>query len=261
MKVYEFGNIENPKLLMFHGMACTWKKSFGRVIEKLKEHFYLIIPAYDGHNPDENKDFTSITQTASDIDDYIVKNHNGTIYASYGLSMGANILVEVLSNQKIQMEKAIIDAPYFVPFPSWFVNPISKLVASVVVKVLQNPKKLNPIVLYLTTGSTSNDGEEMINSSVFLELTKNTIYNAYYDDHVQHIPNAIKDTNVQVICWCGSKESWAIKSINNLKNFIPQLQEKQFEGLKHGELLFAYPEQYISELNAELLFDLEEITS
>lgn len=254
MKVYEFGNIENPKLLMLHGMACTWKQNFGQVIEKLKEQFYLIIPAYDGHNPDENKDFTSIAQTASEIDDYIMKNHNGKIYASYGLSMGANILVEVLSNQKIQMEKAIIDAPYFVPFPSWFVKPISKLIASVGVKVLRNPKKLNPIALYLMTGSTSKDyGEEIISSSVFLELTKKTIYNAYYDDHVQHIPKAIKDTNVQVICWCGSKESWAIKSINSLKFFIPQLQEKQLEGFKHGELIFTHSDQFIVELSAVLL--------
>ncbi|MBZ9606797.1 hypothetical protein G9F73_002980 [Clostridium estertheticum] len=257
MKVYEFGNIENPKLLMFHGMACTWKQNFGQVIEKLKEQFYLIIPAYNGHNPDENKDFTSITQTASEIDDYIMKNHNGKIYASYGLSMGANILVEVLSNQRIQMEKAIIDAPDFVPFPSWFVKPVSKMVASVGVKVLQNPKKLNSIILFLMTGSTSKDyGEEMINSSVFSGLTKNTIYNAYYADHVQHIPKAFKDTNVQVICWCGSTENWAIKSIKNLKKYIPQLREKQFEGYKHGELIIIHSELFIAELETVLLTDL-----
>ena len=259
MMIYEFGNIENPKLLLFHGMACTWKQNFGQVIEKLKDHFYLIIPAYDGHNPNENKDFISIKHTADEIDAYIKKNHHGKIYASYGFSMGANILIEILSNQNIQMEKVIIDAPDFTPFPSWFMKPISKVIASVGIKALQNPNKINSIILFLMTGSISKDyGSKMVNSSIFLGLTKNTISNAYYADHVQLIPKTFKDTNVQVMCWSGSKEAGAIKSIRNLSKHRPQLRKKQFKGYRHGELVIVHSDQFITELEAVLLSDVAD---
>lgn len=39
MNIYEFGNKENPIIMLFPGTMCCWKGNFGKVIEKLSENF------------------------------------------------------------------------------------------------------------------------------------------------------------------------------------------------------------------------------
>ncbi|MDP4152514.1 MAG: alpha/beta hydrolase [Bacillota bacterium] len=247
-----FGDESKPSLLLLHGMVCTWEQNFSHLIGDLQRNYYLILPAYDGHNPKEDKDFADIEQTAVEIDDYIATHHGGKIYAAYGFSMGANVLAEILASNRTAIEKTILDAPYLLPRPRFLAMPFSKIIAAIAVKIIKSPEKTSPILLNLVTGSfTSESCPEKLNSVVFSNITKKTFYNAYYFDHIQKIRAEIKDTKTEVYCWCGSKEYFAIKSINKLKKYIPDLQFKQFDGLKHGGLI--YSDRFKQELDAVLL--------
>ena len=48
MNIYEFGNKENPIIMLFTGTMCCWKGNFGKVIEKLSENFFVSAVAYTG---------------------------------------------------------------------------------------------------------------------------------------------------------------------------------------------------------------------
>ncbi len=47
MQFHEFGNIENPTLLVMHGMLCDWRK-FREVFMPLERKYRVIYPAMNG---------------------------------------------------------------------------------------------------------------------------------------------------------------------------------------------------------------------
>ena len=47
MQFHEFGNIENPTLLVMHGMLCDWRK-FRELFQPLEQNFCVIYPAMNG---------------------------------------------------------------------------------------------------------------------------------------------------------------------------------------------------------------------
>ena len=53
----EFGNKENPSVLLLHGMMQDWRSEY-ELLKPLEEHYLLIIPAQDGFY-DGSKDTVS----------------------------------------------------------------------------------------------------------------------------------------------------------------------------------------------------------
>ena len=62
----EFGNKENPPVLLLHGMMQDWRSEY-ELLKPLEEHYLLIIPAQDGFY-DGSKDFTSFDDQARQIE-------------------------------------------------------------------------------------------------------------------------------------------------------------------------------------------------
>lgn len=57
MRVYEFGNKNNPVILLLPGTFCYWKCNFGHVIDELQKDFYVACVSYDGFDETEQSDF------------------------------------------------------------------------------------------------------------------------------------------------------------------------------------------------------------
>ena len=43
MIVHEFGERENPVIMLLPGTMCYWKGNFGTVIDRLKEKFFVAV--------------------------------------------------------------------------------------------------------------------------------------------------------------------------------------------------------------------------
>ena len=64
MKFYEFGNQENPTLLLLPGTCSHWKNNFGHVIKLLQDTFLVVCVSYDGFDETEHTVFPDmITET------------------------------------------------------------------------------------------------------------------------------------------------------------------------------------------------------
>ena len=48
MTVHEFGNKDNPVILLLPGTMCYWKGNFGGVIDELAKDFFVAAVAYTG---------------------------------------------------------------------------------------------------------------------------------------------------------------------------------------------------------------------
>ena len=57
MRVYEFGNKENPDFLLLPGSICYWKGNFGKVIENLARDFYVTAVAYTGFDEADTENY------------------------------------------------------------------------------------------------------------------------------------------------------------------------------------------------------------
>lgn len=108
----EFGSKENPPVLLLHGMMQDWHSEY-ELLRSLEEHYRLIIPAQDGFYSGSG-DFTSFADQARQIEEYVCKNHSGKVHGAYGASQGGLMLTELLTRNKIDMGKVIMDGCYSV---------------------------------------------------------------------------------------------------------------------------------------------------
>ena len=54
MKVYTFGNRENPAIMLLPGTCCHWKSNFEKVVPLLEKDYCVLCVSYDGFDETES---------------------------------------------------------------------------------------------------------------------------------------------------------------------------------------------------------------
>ena len=65
MHIHEFGNKDNPVILLLPGTMCYWKGNFGNVIDELAKDFFVAVVAYTGFDEEDKEDYQSVSDNAS----------------------------------------------------------------------------------------------------------------------------------------------------------------------------------------------------
>lgn len=118
MTIHEFGKENEKVLLLIHPSVVKWDY-FEYVIPLLEKDYRLIVPALPGYDFDENSDFTSVEQIATDLVNWLVKNNIHHLYAAYGCSMGGSIALLVSLQKQVAVEHCVMDGgitPYRLPW-------------------------------------------------------------------------------------------------------------------------------------------------
>ena len=121
MNIHEFGKENNEIILLIHPSVVKWDY-FENVIPLLQEKYHLLIPALPGYDFENDSDFTSVEQIASELNDWLSTRGYRNLYAVYGCSMGGSIALMVTLEQRIKIKHCIMDGgitPYQLP---WFVT-------------------------------------------------------------------------------------------------------------------------------------------
>lgn len=87
MNIHEFGKENNEIILLIHPSVVKWDY-FENVIPLLQEKYHLLIPALPGYDFENESDFTSVEQIASELNDWLSIRGYRNLYAVYGCSMG-----------------------------------------------------------------------------------------------------------------------------------------------------------------------------
>ena len=66
MNIHEFGKENNEIILLIHPSVVKWDY-FENVIPLLQEKYHLLIPALPGYDFENDSDFTSVEQIASEL--------------------------------------------------------------------------------------------------------------------------------------------------------------------------------------------------
>ncbi len=134
MTVTEFGTKNEEVIVLLHGGGLSWW-NYTDEIERLKNRFRIVIPALDGH-AGSDADFTSIEDNAARIIRCIDERFEGHVLMIGGLSLGGQILLEMLSQRKDICKFALIESALALPMPMThrLIKPVMRLSYGVIQK-------------------------------------------------------------------------------------------------------------------------------
>ena len=113
MHYVEFGKENNNIILLLHGGGLSWW-NYEDVAKSLQKDYHVILPILDGHAKSE-KPFTTIEDNADEIIAFIDAHLGGSVFLIGGLSLGGQILLEILSQRHDICKYAIIESALVIP--------------------------------------------------------------------------------------------------------------------------------------------------
>ncbi|MDO4741382.1 MAG: alpha/beta hydrolase, partial [Eubacteriales bacterium] len=96
-----------------HGGGLSWW-NYREAAEKLAADYRVILPILDGH-AGSDADFTTIEENAARIVRFIDEHFEGSVLLMGGLSLGGQVLLEVLSQRRDVCRFALIESALVVP--------------------------------------------------------------------------------------------------------------------------------------------------
>ncbi|BCC18523.1 TPA: alpha/beta hydrolase [Bacillus paranthracis] len=235
----EFGNKNMPVIIFLHGGGLSWW-SFKPQIEALKKEYYIVTPIIDGHGDDWNNTFVSIKESAEQVINYIKENCNGKVFAICGLSIGAQIVVEIISQECDITENAVIESALVYPMKMavTLTVPMYNVCYGLIKKrwyAKLQAKTLNvPDELFETYYEDSS------------RMTKETLINITKSNGDYSIPSTLCKTKAKTLILVGEKElSIMKKSATLLHDTINGSFLKVIKKNGHGEISLIHPDKYL----------------
>lgn len=235
----EFGNKNNPVILLFHGGGLSWW-SLKPLIEELQKNHYVVTPIIDGHGEDWNNTFISIENSATQAIDYIKESLKGKVFAICGLSIGAQIVVEILSKEPDITEYAVIESALVYPMKT-----TTKLTVPMYHLCYRLIKKRWFAKLQAKTLNVPDDLFE----TYYLEsaqMSKQSLINLTISNGGYSLPLTLCKTKANVLVLVGEKElSIMKKSAKLIHDTIKGSTYKVIKKSGHGEISLIRPNEYL----------------
>ena len=236
MIVKEYGKSNKDIIILLHGGGLSWW-NYEEVSEILKSDYHLILPILDGHSGSD-RDFTSIENNANEIIEYIDNNYNGNVKLIGGLSLGAQILLDILSKRDNICEYAIIESALVCPMK--MTNRLIELLINMSYGLI-NKKWFSKLQFKSLKIKKELFDKYYIDSS---NITKNNMISFLEANSNYYLKN-IKTNKSKSIVIVGSKErSIMIKSAKRIHDELINSELEILSGYYHGDLSINHPNEY-----------------
>ena len=113
MKCVEYGNEHKETVMLLHGGGLSWW-NYRDEAEMLRDEYHVILPILDGH-AGSDRPFTSIESNAGEIVAYIDEHLGGSVKLIGGLSLGGQVLLEMLSRRGDICRHAFVESAMAIP--------------------------------------------------------------------------------------------------------------------------------------------------
>ncbi len=241
MKYTEYGKDNRETLILLHGGGLSWwdHREAGEI---LADRFHVILPILDGH-AGSDRHFTTIEDNAREIIDFIDSELGGRVLLLGGLSLGAQIALEILSQRGDICDKALIESAAVIP---------SRLTNSLIGPAFSSSYSL----IKSRTFAKRQFKSLHIKSELFEEYYRDTCLIEKDDliafmkaNTAYELKESIRDTSADVHIYIGDKETSEIKrSAEKLSKELPNSSLTVLKGLYHGEFSINNPEKYAEEV-------------
>jgi pimeloyl-ACP methyl ester carboxylesterase len=246
MQYKEYGKGNTDTIILLHGGGLSWW-NYRSEAELLQEEYHVILPVLDGH-ADSDRPFTTIEDNASELISFIDENCGGQVLLIGGLSLGAQVVLEALSQRSDICRYALVES------------------AAVI------PSKLTNVLIGPAFGSSYG----LIKNRSFAKMQfkslriREELFEDYYRDTCKiskpdmiafmkantsySLKESLADTTAQVHILAGEKENREIlRSADLIQKALPSSSLNILPDLHHGEFSLNYPEQYVRYMSEMIL--------
>ena len=237
VRFQEYGTEQKECILLLHGGGLSWW-NYREAAELLQKEYHIILPILAGH-AGSDRPFTTIEENAAEIISFIDEYMNGSSLLIGGLSLGGQILLEMLSQRKEICSYALVES------------------ASVI------PSKLTNALIAPTFGASYG----LIRNRSFARMQfrslhmKNELFEDYYRDTCQirkqdmiaflkastsyALKDAFRESSAQIHVYVGEKETTSIRhSAETICRVDPACRLHRMSGFRHGEFSINHADRY-----------------
>ena len=241
MKVVEVGQENQDVIVLLHGGGLSWWQ-YQVQMDLLYENYHVVLPILDGH-AGSDADFTSIEDNAKRLLDYIDKTYGGSVFLIAGLSLGGQILLEMLALRKNICQYAIVESAAIIP---------DKLTAGLVAPLFSMSfplikKKWFAKMQFCYLGIRADLFEHYYGDTV--KLSKQNLIAFTKVSSLYQVKKNLKNSLARVRIIVGKKETKKMHaSARYLHDLLPDSRLEIKAGLAHGQYAINQPDLYVKEL-------------
>ncbi|HCT82754.1 Alpha/beta superfamily hydrolase [Streptococcus infantarius subsp. infantarius] len=241
MKVVEVGQENQDVIVLLHGGGLSWWQ-YQAQMDLLCENYHVVLPILDGH-AGSDADFTSIEDNAKRLLDYIDKTYGGSVFLIAGLSLGGQILLEMLALRKNICQYAIVESAAIIP---------DKLTAALVAPLFSMSfplikKKWFAKMQFCYLGIRADLFEHYYGDTV--KLSKQNLIAFTKASSLYQVKKNLKNSLARVRIIVGEKETKKMHaSARYLHDLLPDSRLEIKAGLAHGQYAINQPDLYVKEL-------------
>lgn len=240
MKVVEAGRQNQKVIIMLHGGGLSWWQ-YQAQMDLLCEEYHVVLPILDGH-AGSDADFTSIEDNAKRLLDYIDKTYGGSVFLIAGLSLGAQILLEMLAQRKNICQHAIIESASVIPdrLTASLIAPLFSMSYHLIQKKWFAKWQFRYLGMRADLFAHYYEDTRKLSKQNLMAFTKaSSLYQA---------KQSLKESSARVRIIVGEKESKRmLASARYLHKLLPDSRLEIKVGLAHGQYAINQPDLYVKE--------------
>ncbi len=241
MKTVEYGKDNEDVIILLHGGGLSWW-NYKEVAERLASRFHIVMPILNGHSG-SSIPFTSIEDNAVEIISYIDKNFGGHVLLIGGLSLGGQVLVEILSQRNNICKFAIIESALVLPmkFTEAIIKPTYDMCYPLIKKMWF--AKLQFKALHIKPELFENYYTDTVN------ITKENMIAFLMANSNYRVKATLADCKAKALVLVGGKEQSIMKkSAQKITDCLPMARLEIMENYYHGDVSINHSEQYAEKL-------------
>ena len=249
MQIHEFGNAQNPVILLLPGTCCFWKGNFGQVIDTLSRDFLVSVVAYTGFDENDTENFGTVTEEVEKIEEYVKKHYDGSVRAAYGCSLGGSLVGLLAARHNIHMQYGILGSSDLDQAGAFKASLLAAIMGKVIYPFIHNgyytsefmqkryeqqmadPDPYNRAFV----GITGRDKYDMS------FISKESIKNQFASDLITPLPLQIDNGETEIHIFYAKKmgAKYLPRYQKHFKNPIIHEQD-----MRHEEFLGVYPKEW-----------------
>ena len=241
MYCIEYGKENKDVIFLLHGGGLSWW-NYKEVSMYLAKQFHVVLPILDGHAKSEHN-FTTIERNANRIIDYINTHFGGSIKLLGGVSLGAQIALEILSKQKDICSYAVIESALVLP---------SKMTSALVEPAFGSSYGLISQRWFAKLQFSYLKIKEDLFEDYYRDtcaISRENMIAFLKENSMYKIKETLKITNAKMYIYVGEKENKKmLESAKLIHHTVIGSTLKVLENLYHGEFSINHAQEYAQEI-------------
>ena len=237
MQFREYGADRKDTILLLHGGGLSWW-NYREAAALLQGEFRVILPILDGH-AGSDRPFTTIEENAAGIIRFIDEQLGGSVLLIGGLSLGGQVLLEMLSQRKNLCACALVESAAVIP--SGLTNALIAPTFGASYGLIRNRSfaKMQFQSLHIKPELFEDyyrDTCRIRKGDMIAFMKANTSY---------ALKTSFRDTGAEVHVAVGEKETGEIlRSADAICRALPSCRLHRLSGLRHGEFSINHADRY-----------------